>query len=130
MEYQGKEEPLRHTHPPRWLTSLRWQDANETRRGWFEATADIVDRYDDISSGRLNGDVGYLNDPQDSSSGLLRSYGLPGYTVFDLRGGLDLAEGVHLTLALENIFDKKYRTAHSRMDAAGRSLLVGLEVVR
>ena len=83
-----------------------------------------------MSDGRLNGDVGYLVDPQDNGSGLLRPYGLPGYTVYDVRGGLEIGDGVSLTIALENVTDKKYRTAHSRMDAAGRSLLVGLEIVR
>lgn len=72
--------------------------------------------------------MGYLADPQDPSSGLLRPYGLPGYSVFDLRGGLDLSKNTRLTLGIENIGDKKYRTAHSRMDAPGRSVLVGIEV--
>lgn len=130
VEYDGDDEPLRHTHPPRWLMGLRWQDPNPATGGWFEAMADIVDRYDEVSDGRLNGDVGYLKDPQDSSSGLLRPYGLPGYSVFDVRGGWDISDGVTITVGLENLFDKEYRTAHSRMDAPGRTILVGLEVRR
>jgi hemoglobin/transferrin/lactoferrin receptor protein len=130
VEYEGDEEPLRHTHPPRWLMSLRWEDENPQTRGWFEVVADLVDRFDEVSDGRLNGDVGYLNDPQDPMSGLLRPYGLPGYSVFDVRGGWDIARGVSLTVGVENLFDKKYRSAHSRMDAPGRTLLVGLEVRR
>ena len=57
----------------------------------------------------------------------MRDYGLPGYTVFDLRGGYRFTKNVRMTLALENIFDKKYRTAHSRMDAMGRNFLIGME---
>ena len=130
LEFADGDEPLRHTHPPRWLSTLRYQNPESPTHGWFEMCADIVDRYDDISNGRLNGDVGYLDDPQDPDSGLLRTYGLPGYTVYDIRGGLDVAKGVSLIVALENIFDKKYRTAHSRMDAAGRTVIVGLEIRR
>ncbi|MEW6071519.1 MAG: TonB-dependent receptor [Planctomycetota bacterium] len=130
VEYEGDEEPLRHTHPPRWITALRWEEDDPVRQGWFEASADIVDRYDDVAESRLTGDVGYLNDPQDPGSGLLRPYGLPGFTIFDLRGGLQVGRNIALTLGLENIFDKKYRMAHSRMDAAGRTLLAGLEITR
>ena len=127
VKFEGDEEPLLNTHPPRWVTRLHWEDPTSPSHAWFEAGADIVDRYDQI------GDItyrGYLTDPQDPNSGLLRPYGLPGYTIFDVRGGLDLGRGVRLTLALENVFDKKYRTAHSSMDSPGRSLIAGLEIIR
>ncbi len=120
------EEPLRHTHPPRLLSALRWEDGNPRRGRWFEFVGDFVDRYDEVSQSRLNGDVGYLNDPQDPTSGLIRPYGLPGYAVFHARGGLMIGEGMELTVGVENLFDIEYRTAHSRMDAAGRNLMVGL----
>jgi outer membrane receptor protein involved in Fe transport len=129
VDTSSGEEPLRHTHPLRFLTSLRWDDPHSERHRWFEVVADLVDKYTKISDGRLNGDVGYLKDPQDSGSGLLRSYGLPGYSVFDIRGGIQLSDSVTLTLGLENLFDAEYRTAHSRMDAPGRSLEVGIEIL-
>jgi outer membrane receptor protein involved in Fe transport len=58
---------------------------------------------------------------------LVRDYGLPGYTVFDVRGGYSFNRNLRMTLAMENIFNKLYRTAHSRMDAQGRNLLVSME---
>jgi len=128
VEFADATEPLRHTHPTRLLSKLRWQEEDQARGRWFELVADLVDRFDRVSPGRLNGDVGYLADPQDPGSGLIRPYGLPGYTVFDVRGGLELADGVSLTVGLENLLDKAYRSAHSRMDAAGRSLILGLEM--
>jgi len=128
MQFPGQdEEPLRHTHPLRGIFKLRYDDPKPKHKWWAEFATDIVDRFDQVSDSRLNGDVGYRSDPQDSTSPLLRDYGLPGYTVFDLRGGYRFNENVKMTLALENIFDKKYRTAHSRMDAAGRNVLVGME---
>jgi outer membrane receptor protein involved in Fe transport len=120
------EEPLRHTHPARFLTALRWEDGDPLRGRWFEFIGDFAARYDQVSDGRLNGDPGYLNDPQDSNSGLITDYGLPSYEVFHLRGGITLAKGIDLTVAVENLFDTKYRTAHSRMDAAGRNVMVGV----
>lgn len=128
MQFPGEEEePLRHTHPLRGLFKLRYDDTSPAQRWWAEFATDIVDRFDQVSDSRLNGDVGYRDDPQDSGSPLLRDYGLPGYTVFDVRGGYRFNENLRMTLALENILDKKYRTAHSRMDAQGRNLLVGME---
>lgn len=122
-----EEEPLRHTHPMRGLIKLRWDDPNPKTGRWLEFVAELVDRYDEVSSARLHSDVGYLDNPQDPGSGLLRDYGLPGYSVFHIRGGLNLSKNLTMVLALENIFDLRYRTAHSRMDAAGRDFRVGLE---
>ncbi len=121
------EEPLRHTHPIRGLVKLRYDDPTPKRKWWVEFVADMVDQFDQVSDSRLNGDVGYRADPQDPASGLLRDYGLPGYTVLDLRGGYRFTENMRMTAALENILDKKYRSAHSRMDAPGRNFVVGLE---
>jgi hemoglobin/transferrin/lactoferrin receptor protein len=126
VEFDSGEEPLRHTHPPRFLTALRWEGADPLRALWFEFVGDIVGRYDQISESRLLDDPGYLVDPQDPGSGLLRPYGLPGYSVFHARGGVNLTRAMTLTVAVENLLDKEYRTAHSRMDAAGRDIIVGL----
>lgn len=128
VDFGDRTEPLRHTHPARYLTKLRWEDDDPTRGRWFELSADFVDAFDRVSASRLTSDVGYLNDPQDPTSGLVRPWGLPGYAVFDLRGGVELARDVTLTVALENLFDRRYRPAHSRMDAPGRSAILALEV--
>lgn len=129
MEFPGTaEEPLRHTHPMRGLFRLRYDDPKPRHKWWLELSADVVARYDAISESRLTGDVGYRSDPQDPSSPLVRDYGLPGYTVFDARAGYSLTETTQLSVSLDNIFDKEYRTAHSRMDAEGRSLWIALEV--
>ena len=130
MKYHGQDEvPLRHTHPPRGLIKLRYDLEKEKFNLWGEFTTNIVGRYDQIEKARLNSDVGYLENPQDTKSGLYRDYGLPSYTVFDIRGGVRLFQNVTMTLEVENIFDIRYRSAHSRMDASGRSVLVGVEVM-
>ncbi len=126
VEFDDGEEPLRHTHPPRWLTALHWEDPNPQGGAWFEIVGDFVARFDQISEGRLNSDVGYLNDPQDPNSGLIRPYGLPSYIVAHIRGGVNLSRNTRLTVGINNIFDEEYRVAHSRMDAAGRSVNIGL----
>ena len=118
------KEPLRHTQPARALLSLRWKDSDKERNGWFEINADMVRRYDRIPSDRWRGDRGYLADPQNPASGKIRDGGyLPGYTVYDVRGGIDLADDLSLTVAVENLTDKKYRRAHSRWNEPGTNLL-------
>lgn len=126
VELDTGTEPLRHTLPPRWLSALRWEDSDARRGAWFEFVADVVGRYDDVAASRLASDPGYLADPQDPASGLLAPYGLPSYQVFHARMGLNLTEHVQLTLGVENLFDVEYRTAHSRMDAAGRNVMIGV----
>jgi hemoglobin/transferrin/lactoferrin receptor protein len=123
---RASDEPMRHTHPARSVLALRWKDEDRARNGWFELSTDIVRHYDRIPSDRLQDDVGYKREPQDGSSPLLRDYGLPGYTVFAVRGGLDIIKNLSLTVAVENLTDKKFRRAHSRWDEAGINFLTSL----
>jgi len=126
---QTNDVPLEHTQPARGLIKLRWDDYDTSRGFWWEFTADMVRHYDRVPPDVLASDPGYLNDPQDPGSGPLRDDGLPGYTVYDLRGGVNLTHYAALVLAVENLTNKKYRTAHSRMDAPGINFLVSLELV-
>ena len=71
----------------------------------------------------------YLEEPQDPSLGMRRDWGLPRYSVWDLRGGFVLNDHVELTFGLDNVFDKLYRAAHSRMDAPGRNFYAALNIV-
>lgn len=53
---------------------------------------------------------------------------LPGYGLFNLRGGFRVGEGHRLYWAFENIFDRQYRNPSWGMDAAGRSLSLSYSV--
>ncbi len=125
-----RREPLRHTQPARFLLGVRWEDLKAPSRGLFaELVADMVARFDEIPSDRVNSDLAWRDDPQDGTSPLLRSWGgVPGYTLFHFYAGMKLSERTTVRLGIENLGDKKYRPAHSRMDAAGVSLLASLEV--
>jgi len=130
MQFPGqKEMPLRFTHPLRGIIKFRYEAPSPKRKAWLELSSDIVAKYDQIEENLLKSDVGYLENPQNPNSGLYRDYGLPSYQVFNARGGFTINNYIHLTLAIENIFDIRYRSAHSRMDASGRNILVGLELL-
>jgi len=129
MQFPEQEEvPLRHTHPPRILTKLRYQNDRPARAIWLELIADFVGKFDEVEQTRLMSDPGYLENPQDPTSGLYRDYGLPPYNVLHFRSGYRLQQNITFTFAIENILDIRYRTAHSRMDASGRNILVGIEL--
>jgi len=119
-----RDEPLRHVHPPYAVLDLRYE--SPTGRWWVEFGAMIVGEADRIPSDRIASDPGFRRNPQDITSPLLRPDGsLPGYTVFDLRGGYEISDRARVEVAIENLTDKKYRSLHSRMDSPGFGVRVG-----
>ncbi len=129
-ENNPNTEPLRHTQPTRGLLGIRWDNVDCPQMGLYvEGVAEMVNRYHDIPSDRLAGDLAWRRDPQDGTSAMLRSYGgTPGYTVFSLYTGVNLTENMTLRVGVENLTNKKYRAAHSRMDAPGVTVMASLEV--
>ncbi len=120
--------PIRHTHPAWGRVALRYENVRSSSEPWFEFAAKFVRRFDKIPPSRLAGDVGYLEDPQDPTSGMRRTWGLPGYSTFDVRAGFKPVKNMTLVCGVTNIFDRLYRAAHARMDAPGRSFYASLEV--
>ena len=125
---QTNDVPLRHTAPLRALANLTWEPLDNAYQPYCVLNAELVDAFTRIDPSRLASDVGYLNNPQDSSSGLLRSWGLPGYTFFDLRWGFTSQGGIAWNFAVENILDRQFRSAHSRVDAMGRNFVVAVTI--
>jgi len=50
---------------------------------------------------------------------------LPGYALFNLRGGVRIAESAQVIWTFENMFDKQYRNPSWGIDGAGRSFGLG-----
>jgi len=130
----GKEmetdQPIRHTQPARGILALKWESQEIKSKPWFEICGDFVNKYSRIPADRIANDVGYRTNPQlgtGASSPMLRSDGhLPGYSVGDIRGGLNLSKTFIFTMAIENFANKKYRRAHSRWDEPGTNIVVGV----
>lgn len=129
-EEHPEEEPLRHVQPTRGLLGVCWDDVDCPSRGFYvELVADIVNRFHDIPSDRRESDLAWREDAQDGGSSFLRPYvGTPGYTTFSLYAGINVTENATLRIGVENLTDKKYRAAHSRMDAPGISATASLEI--
>ena len=58
---------------------------------------------------------------QDLSDSRIPNDGTPGYATFNLRLGTMISEREHVSLELENLFDKDYRVHGSGVDGAGFS---------
>jgi outer membrane receptor protein involved in Fe transport len=112
------KEPFRHGTPTRGIIALKW-GSKHPGGVWWEVESEIIGRWDRIPKDRLDNDPGYRVNPQNMSSPLVRPYGLPGYSVFNLKGGASFGEHVDVSLALDNVTNKNFRRAHSRMDDPG-----------
>lgn len=115
-DHNFANDNLRHAHPARAVFALRWQEP-ELDRFWAEVSVDAVRSFSRIPDSRLQGDVGYKQDPAVAGSPLLRSNGLPGYTTVAARAGFKVDEWLDVTFGVENIGNKRYRRAHSRIRA-------------
>ncbi len=93
---------------------------------WAELACHMVARFDDIPPDFYNDEAFFFKDPQDSSSGPYRNdHSMPGYSIFDLRGGVKVSKHLSLTFGVENLFDKKYRSFGSRRFGNGATVYVG-----
>jgi outer membrane receptor protein involved in Fe transport len=50
----------------------------------------------------------------------------PGFTVYDLRGGIDLSHGLSVQAAVENLTDKAYHEPFNRRLEPGRNFRMSL----
>ena len=90
--------------PQKITLGLRYQRT----RWWGEARARFVFRQNRIT------DSLRLSYPE----------GIPGFTVYDLRGGYDFAMGLGFVLALENFTDELYAETYNNRPEPGRNLRI------
>jgi hemoglobin/transferrin/lactoferrin receptor protein len=97
------DEPLSVIPPQKVLLGLRYQRA----RWWTEANGRFVDRQTRLPS----------NDPDFEE-------GVPGFSVYDLRGGYDFDFGLGFVASIENLTDKLYAETFNNRPEPGRSYRV------
>jgi hemoglobin/transferrin/lactoferrin receptor protein len=98
-------EPLSAIPPVKVIVGLRYQRA----RWWSEASLRFVDAQDRLPT----------DDPRFEK-------GVPGFTVYDLRGGYDFSFGLGVLASLENLTDKLYAEPFNNRPEPGRNLRLGL----
>lgn len=102
-------EPIDRLMPPTGYVAVRWQ-MNDML--WVEADCTAAATADKLST----------RDQSDTSR--IPSGGTPGYTVIDLRASCKVTDNVVVTVAVENVGDKDYRTHGSGINEPGRNLIV------
>lgn len=123
-----KDEPLGRATPTNGTLRLLYVEPRN-RRFWAEFSTRIVSRFDSskVPKDRLERDPAFKVNPQDRKSPLLSGDGsVPGYTLFNVRGGVRISDNLRLTFGVENILDKAYRDKDSRIDGPGRNFVVGI----
>jgi hemoglobin/transferrin/lactoferrin receptor protein len=96
--------------PPTAQLGVRWQ--NPGGRFWSEVAGDFADKADKLSA----------DDERDTQR--IPPGGTPGYAVCTVRAGVQVCNGVDLTLSVENVFDEDYRIHGSGINEPGRNIIL------
>jgi hemoglobin/transferrin/lactoferrin receptor protein len=117
-EAQVGSPPLEDYHsrmmPTNYRLGVRYESEG-TRRWWAESEVVVVEKADRLS-------LRDLGDTQRIPPG-----GTPGYTLWHVRGGVELTDHMVLDLALENLLDENYRVHGSGQNEPGRNFVVSVD---
>jgi hemoglobin/transferrin/lactoferrin receptor protein len=98
-----------------------------TERLYFQLASHMVASFDQIPEAFYNAEAFFWRNPQDEDQGTLRGdHSVPGYTLWDLRIGMQVSEKAAVTIGIDNLFDKKYRAFGDRHDGPGFTFTCGL----
>jgi hemoglobin/transferrin/lactoferrin receptor protein len=103
--------PLRRIPPMHGRALVGWSSGS---RLWAEGYSVFASRQTRLAPGDLT-DV------------RIPAGGTPGFLTVNARGGLTVSEALEITLGLENITNRSYRTHGSGIDAAGTNLVFGID---
>ncbi len=124
------DEPLRFTPPLNGKLGVKFRPTPTS--WWIEAFARMVAAQDKVTSADKT-DPARASDPAyafpSASNPPLRSdYSIPGYTTYHARMGIPVRKATTIFLGADNLTDKKYREAFSRLDAPGINFTIGAEM--
>ena len=107
-----EREPISRLMPPTGRAALRWTPVASF---WLEGVCTVAAKADRLSRSD-RGDTGRI--PQG---------GTPGYTVWDMRAGWEVSDGLALSFALENLADTDYRIHGSGLNEPGRNIVLAAD---
>ena len=123
------EERIRREPPLNGMLGLRWHPPAERYWGGFFVRGAAEQRRlnrSDIRDPRIPGTARDTGEVQFDSDGNAIGEGSPGWFTLNLRGGIQVIERSQLTLALENLLNKRYREHGSGINAPGFNVIVSL----
>jgi hemoglobin/transferrin/lactoferrin receptor protein len=107
-----RSEPLSRLMPPTGQLGLRWDHPDG--KVWLQSTCTIAGEADELST----------RDAADTQR--IPPGGTPGHTVFDLRGGWRVKQGLEVWGAVENLTNNDYRVHGSGVNEPGVNFKIGL----
>ena len=124
------EERIRREPPLNGMVGLRWEPP--AQRFWAEffvrgATEQRRLNRSDIRDPRIPGTTRDTGEVQFDANGAAIGQGSSGWMTLNLRGGIQVTQYNRLTLALENLLDKRYREHGSGINAPGFNVIVSLD---
>ena len=123
------EERIRREPPLNGMLGLRWHPPAERFWGGFFVRGATEQRRlnrSDIRDPRIPGTTRETSEVEFDTAGNAIGEGSPGWFTLNLRGGMQVTEYSHLTLALENLLNKRYREHGSGINAPGFNVIVSL----
>ena len=123
-----QHDHLRFIPPLNGTAGVRW---HATERLALSAYARMAAAQDKISEDDKS-DPARASDPArtypaDDNPPLRADYSVPGFVTYHARADFEVQEGLRLFLAGDNLSDKNYREAFSRLDAPGINFTLGAE---
>lgn len=109
----SSRQPVSRLAPLQAYCGLRWSGTGGKR--WVEGWAWAAARQDELSP----------RDAVDTSR--IPPEGTPGYVVYGITAGAELAEDINLIAAVENLGDKDYRVHGSGVNQPGRNLILAID---
>ena len=103
-------EPLDRLPPITGLLGARWE--HPSRRVWAETVV------------RMAGKADHLSTRDEGDTQRIPPGGTPGSGVWDIRAGVRVTDGLHITAACENILDRDYRVHGSGLNEPGRNFIL------
>ena len=104
------DQPMRRIPPLNGLAGLRWAPS---KGPWIEAGLRFATAQRRLSSG-------------DRDDHRIPPGGTPGWQVVDVRVDVPVSARLHVTAALQNLFNEAYRVHGSGIDGVGRSAWLGM----
>ena len=123
------EERIRREPPLNGMLGVRWHPPAERYWGGFFVRGATDQRRlnrSDIRDPRIPGTTRDTGEVEFDADGNAIGEGSPGWFTLNLRGGIRVTEYSRLTLALENLLNKRYREHGSGINAPGFNVIVSL----
>ena len=124
------EGRIRREPPLNGIAGIRWQPPAQRYWGEFFVRGSAAQRRlnrSDIRDPRIPGTTRDTGEVEFDSSGAAVAQGSPGWVTLNLRGGYQMTDYNRLTVALENLLDKRYREHGSGINAPGLNVIVSLD---